>query len=256
MKHQVTQIKICPGEPCGDKFPFCISNDSEVLVHVYDLWGCRYEFPRMVNSTVATRYGMFHTGVEVYGREWYFGGGSGDSFHGVYCMDEPRRHPLHRYRRTVSMGRTSLSAADVEELLPLLRMKWPAWSYNVFKRNCHTFTNFFCMVLGFSEGPRFGIFASGDAKLTKDTRLPNFTACYGCAKALGRCLVPAQGINEAGYPPMMDNTSLEGVTDQDSDRERGRGLAIEHLLRDMPTQNLVVCDRTQPSSTESKCVSV
>lgn len=110
------------------------------------------------------RFGMFHTGVEVYGREWYFSG-SDQTFYGVWAMSEPKRHPVHRYRRTVRMGQTTLSTEKLDEIIPVMRMAWPAWSYHISRRNCHHFTDFFCRTLGFNAGPKCGIFGAGDPSL-------------------------------------------------------------------------------------------
>merc|ERR1711959_733852 len=80
-------------------------------------------------------------------------------------MPTPREHPQHVYRRTVHMGRTQLLPHDFEELIPLIRIKWPHWSYHPFWHNCHHFTDFMCRTLGFAAGPKFGLFGSGDPEL-------------------------------------------------------------------------------------------
>merc|ERR1719464_2662854 len=72
---------------------------------------------------------------------------------------------------SVAMGRTNLSKEALDELMPLLRSKWPGWSYDTVRRNCHHFTDFFCQVLGFPSGPKFGIFGAGDAGLAASAHL-------------------------------------------------------------------------------------
>merc|ERR1711957_550753 len=44
-------------------------------------------------------------------------------------------------------------------------------SYNLARRNCHHFTDTFCQVLGFPQGPRFGIFGAGDVTLAETSWL-------------------------------------------------------------------------------------
>lgn len=141
----------------------CPTDSAEVLVHAYDLWGHSSRLPRLVNAG-STRFGLFHTGIEVYGREWYFCG-TDSQFHGVYCMPEPRNHPVHRYCKTVSLGQTQLSRQDLEQLMPDIREKWFGRSYHPLRRNCHYFTDFMCKVLGFPCGPKFGLYAVGDLSL-------------------------------------------------------------------------------------------
>lgn len=137
----------------------------EVRVHVYDLWGEVASAPQFLNA-LTTQYGLFHTGVEVYGEEWYFCG-TDPAYHGVYKMPQPKVHPIHKYTRTVVLGWTKLSRKDIEECMPIIRSKWPGGSYHPLRRNCHHFTNFFCQVLGFPSGPKFGLFGSGDASLAE-----------------------------------------------------------------------------------------
>merc|ERR1711988_633920 len=61
-----------------------------------------------------------------------------------------------------------LTRDDFEDLMPLVRIKWPSWSYHPFSHNCHHFTDFLCRTLGFPAGPKFGLFASGDPKLAEE----------------------------------------------------------------------------------------
>ncbi|CAJ1402933.1 unnamed protein product [Effrenium voratum] len=146
---------------------FCLNEDATVRVHAYDLFGHDRGFlscmARSLNAHT-TRYGLFHTGVEVFGWEWFFGASPDGSFHGVNSM-EPMQHPVHRHRVSVALGKSSLSPADFEELMPLIRMKWPSWSYRSTSRNCHSFSDFFCKILGFSAAPKFGLFGCGDESL-------------------------------------------------------------------------------------------
>merc|ERR1740121_1097015 len=79
----------------------CLSDSNEVVVHYYDL---RASF-RFWNS-LTTRLGVFHTGVEVYGREWCFCASS--ELPGVIAT-VPKQHPNHRYRGSVRLGATGVT---------------------------------------------------------------------------------------------------------------------------------------------------
>lgn len=167
---------------------FCQNSDPTVIVHAYDLFGhgkgilsC---MARTVNS-VSTRFGLFHTGVEVFGNEWFFGASLEGLFHGVNCAT-PKQHPVHRYRTSVALGSTKITPDGFEEIMPLIRMKWPAWTYNPISRNCHTFTDFFCHVLGFQSVPKFGLFsrAPKDAPGASLADMRSLVPCGACPSLL------------------------------------------------------------------------
>eukprot|EP00928_Gymnodinium_smaydae_P017247 TRINITY_DN16596_c0_g2_i1.p1 TRINITY_DN16596_c0_g2~~TRINITY_DN16596_c0_g2_i1.p1 ORF type:complete len:313 (-),score=10.85 TRINITY_DN16596_c0_g2_i1:141-1079(-) len=163
MKHKLLNIRVSPSFSPEQRYS-CLSEDSNVVVHVYDLWGVKSPATRLWNN-LAKHFGVFHTAVEVYGREWYFGGMLDGQFDGVHVMDAPMQHAVHRHRVSIAMGRTMLSASDLDELIPLMRMRWPSWSYDPMRRNCHHFSNFFCQLLGFPAGPKCGLFGQGDSRL-------------------------------------------------------------------------------------------
>lgn len=176
----------------------CLTDSNDVYVHVYDLWGCQYRFPRLLNAG-STRFGLFHTGVEVYGREWYFCGTDEQVKHGVYSMPKPKHHPIHRYCKSVYMGRTQLRRCDLEELIPMLREKWPGTSYNPMQRNCHHFTDFFCKILGFRNAPAFGICGSGDRSLAVEHGPGHgggFAMCIPCVTRMKKW--------RRGSPPLLE----------------------------------------------------
>merc|ERR1719253_2543931 len=95
MEQKVLNMKVAPAPISAEELDqVCLSDDPQVFVHVYDLWGSYVA--RGLNA-VTTRFGLFHTGVEVYGQEWYFCG-TDLYFHGVYPQPVPKKHPLHSYR--------------------------------------------------------------------------------------------------------------------------------------------------------------
>ncbi|CAK9004430.1 DeSI-like protein At4g17486 [Durusdinium trenchii] len=185
MKSDVLTLTLERVLPAPNERIFGQSEDPTVIVHAYDLFGhgkgpmaC---MSRTLNS-MSTRFGLFHTGVEVFGREWFFGASLEGLFHGVNCT-EPKQHPVHRYRTSVALGTCKITAEAFEELMPLIRMKWPAWSYHAISRNCHSFTDFFCKILGFESAPRFGLFGSGDAMLVPG----GLRAWWGQEEPCGSC---------------------------------------------------------------------
>jgi len=157
---------------------FTKTDNPSVVVHAYDLFGNTPGTLACVSKTLncfSTRFGMFHTGVEVFGQEWYFGGRSDGGFYGL-AATTPREHPHHRYAMSVLLGETALDREAFEELIPIIRMKWPSWSYHALQRNCHSFTDFLCKILGFEAAPKFGIFSIGDPRLVPGRRENPFHA--------------------------------------------------------------------------------
>jgi hypothetical protein len=122
---------------------------ERVLVRVYHL-----------NKTVITRalnrnlksYGAFHTGVEVYGREWSFGMTFDDWSTGI-TWNPPGENPDHTFCETLSMGYTQLSPTQVWQLIEEMKTEWRGCTYHLLSRNCHHFSDSFCRKLGVNRIP-------------------------------------------------------------------------------------------------------
>lgn len=111
---------------------------ERVLVRVYDLG--QTAFTRSFFNQIAKSYGAFHTGVQVYGREWSFGMTFDDWTTGItWCI--PGQNPDHSFRETLSMGYTTLSPQEVERVIYGMKDEWRGCTYNVLSRNCHNFSD-------------------------------------------------------------------------------------------------------------------
>lgn len=122
---------------------------EQVLLHVYDLG--KQKFTRSFNAVVKS-HGAFHSGVEVYGKEWAFGMVSDYVSTGVtWCS--PRQHDQHTYRETILVGHTHLSSEEVSALLQAMSFAWMGHTYDVFTRNCHHFADELCVKLGVGHIP-------------------------------------------------------------------------------------------------------
>lgn len=118
---------------------------ERVLVRVYDLG--QTAFTRGYNS-LAKSYGAFHTGVQVYGKEWSFGMTIDDDFATGITWCIPAQNPDHSFRETLSMGYTQCSPEQVMKILQSMKDDWRGCTYNVLARNCHNFADEFCKKLG------------------------------------------------------------------------------------------------------------
>mmetsp|Transcript_64252 Transcript_64252/g.114101 ORF Transcript_64252/g.114101 Transcript_64252/m.114101 type:complete len:287 (-) Transcript_64252:89-949(-) len=122
---------------------------ERVLVRVYDL-----------GKTVVTKglnrmtksMGAFHSGVEIYGREWSFGMTFDEWSTGI-TWNDPGENPDHTYLETLSMGYTSKSPTEVWQLIEEMKAQWRGHTYHLLTRNCHHFSDAFCQKLGVARIP-------------------------------------------------------------------------------------------------------
>ena len=109
-------------------------SSSRVKVHVYHVsnenWvkGMNEWLPQSVLG------GVYHAGVEVWGKEYWFGWCPAPSSGVTACL--PKRNLAHTYFKSVDMGMTQLSKDDVDALVAQLKHEWPGDDYNAIKRNC------------------------------------------------------------------------------------------------------------------------
>jgi len=129
--------------------------DAMVWLHVYDLnVALKYLLNTWAFSHLAG-LGAFHCGIEVLGAEWSF---QADP----YCQDDgfdttglmcapPKGHPVHIYRESVCLGKSTLAVHIIWQVLLRLEQKWPAKGYHVVHRNCTDFAEEFVAALAVPE---------------------------------------------------------------------------------------------------------
>jgi len=94
----------------------------DVILNVYDL----------IEQTPIC-CGFFHTGVEIMGVEYSFGGGGG-------CYEiEPKTAPDGKFRESIVMGSIE-SSSSVRSALDRIRPDFPGDGYNVIFKNCNDFS--------------------------------------------------------------------------------------------------------------------
>jgi hypothetical protein len=125
-----------------------LTDAAVVSLRVYDL-----------GQTVITRgynavnksYGAFHTGVEVYGREWSFGAAP-PGYSGI-GENPPGENVMHSFRETLVMGYTRYNPEQITEIIEDMSYEWTGSSYEVLTKNCHNFSDAFCQRLGVPRLP-------------------------------------------------------------------------------------------------------
>ncbi|KAG5184663.1 PPPDE putative peptidase domain-containing protein [Tribonema minus] len=107
---------------------------QEVLLNVYDL----NEANEYLHST---GFGLYHSGVQIGGKEYTFAGGGGIFSH------EPKDAPGARFRCSVSMGTFTGGQAAIDDAIASLRGDFGPDAYHILCRNCNSFSNAFCEAL-------------------------------------------------------------------------------------------------------------
>lgn len=128
---------------------------SSVTLHVYDV-GTEDAMSQVNRVLRSLGTGAFHAAIEVYGKEWCYGGqdpdtpGSGRT--GV-SWNAPRGCKEHVYRESVPLGHTMLDEADVRQIIAMSEEEWLARDYDLFRHNCTHFCVAMCAVLGVGPVP-------------------------------------------------------------------------------------------------------
>mmetsp|Transcript_45540 Transcript_45540/g.90241 ORF Transcript_45540/g.90241 Transcript_45540/m.90241 type:complete len:289 (+) Transcript_45540:56-922(+) len=123
-----------------------VGEKATVILQVYDVVmnpdfvACNRALLRYLGS------GIFHCGVEVYGREWSYRRRL-EQGTGVFSHP-PRSPPGASHCESIVMGTTALSAQALWCLIEALANEWPGTDYNLLKRNCCHFCEEFCKRLG------------------------------------------------------------------------------------------------------------
>eukprot|EP00731_Ephydatia_muelleri_P027946 Em0019g819a len=135
----------------GDDDRHRIPRGYEVKLNVYDMmWINQY--------TARFGVGAFHTGVEVHGKEYAYGGHP-YTFTGVFAMTPKRDSELMnqgvKFRESISMGFTSLTEEGVREVVSAMEKEYIGQYYDMLHNNCNHFSDDFCRRLNGSHIPRW-----------------------------------------------------------------------------------------------------
>lgn len=128
--------------------------EDYVLLNVYDISDtCFWAAVNWVSTLndLVLMGGVYHAGVQVYGREWSFNH-TGNWGTGLMC-NKPRNHPDHAYRYTVPICRTALTSAQVKEVMQRMVKEWQSDDYRLISRNCLHFCRALCHEFGRGRYP-------------------------------------------------------------------------------------------------------
>eukprot|EP00971_Amphidinium_carterae_P347152 6489004-Amphidinium_carterae.1 len=130
------------------------AESGAVFLSVYDLGGSivvtHVNDIGLIGGDRISPGGIFHTGVEVYGKEYSFG--HCDDGPGISCI-EPHSHPDHKFRLSLPLGVTQLLEEEVDHLIESMSGHWLGSDYEVLSCNCLTFSNELAFELGVGNLP-------------------------------------------------------------------------------------------------------
>ena len=202
-----------------------------VKLNVYDL--------APVNDwTHGAGVGFYHSGVEVAGREWTFGSGSGS---GTGVMEHRPQETGLPLRESILLGETELSATDVEaQAWDLGRDVFQAARYNLLLLNCNHFAAAYVQALGVAPMPGW---------VNRTALLGSWVACLLPKRLLTDSAVGGDP-SAAAHAPMRSATRAFSGTGQQSgsaDGSRARGAADESrsAMRERAVQAALARERMQ-----------
>eukprot|EP00177_Eucheuma_denticulatum_P003931 GFKZ01007109.1.p1 GENE.GFKZ01007109.1~~GFKZ01007109.1.p1 ORF type:complete len:445 (-),score=56.15 GFKZ01007109.1:1609-2943(-) len=119
---------------------------STVSLRVYDLSQgmARTMSPALLGKQID---GIWHTGIVVFGREYYFGGG--------ICADLPGATPYGQPIDVQSMGSTNKTLDQFRSFLSSISHRFTFASYHLLDNNCNNFSDTCCRFLVDKGIPRY-----------------------------------------------------------------------------------------------------
>ena len=111
---------------------------SEVVLHVYDL---SMGMARMLSLGILGKQieGIWHTGIVVFGQEYFYGGG--------ICIERPSGTPYGTPVQKVNMGTTNRTPEEFNQFLKSVSHRFTMEAYHLLHHNCNNFTDECCRFL-------------------------------------------------------------------------------------------------------------
>ncbi|XP_015578037.1 deSI-like protein At4g17486 isoform X2 [Ricinus communis] len=106
--------------------------ETQVVLNVYDLTPVN-------NYTYWFGFGIFHSGIEVHGKEYGFGAHD-FPVSGVFEV-EPRSCPGFIYRCSIPLGRISMPVYEFRTFIESVASEYHGDTYHLISKNCNHFTD-------------------------------------------------------------------------------------------------------------------
>lgn len=108
------------------------NNSSIVVLNVYDLTPIN-------NYMYWFGFGIFHSGIEVYGKEYGFGAHDFPAS-GVFEV-EPKNCPGFIYRCSINLGQIQTSPSEFRTFIENMASEYHGDTYHLISKNCNHFTD-------------------------------------------------------------------------------------------------------------------
>lgn len=108
------------------------SSQIQVVLNVYDLTPLNH-------YTYWFGFGVFHSGIEVYGMEYGFGAHD-FPVSGVFEV-EPKSCPGFVYRTSITLGTIRMSSTEFRSFIENVAAEYHGDTYNLISKNCNHFTD-------------------------------------------------------------------------------------------------------------------
>lgn len=140
------KIPFCSTSAEGEEIEEAISAldlpREPVILNIYDMfWTNDY--------TANVGVGVYHSGLEVYGREYAYGGHP-FPFSGVFDIRPRESKELgeqFKFKESLHLGYTDFTDQEVEKILEELGKEFRGDKYHLMNRNCNHFTGSFSQIL-------------------------------------------------------------------------------------------------------------
>ncbi|KAJ6957708.1 hypothetical protein D5086_031953 [Populus alba] len=184
------------------------SNNSEtqVVLNVYDL-------TPLNQYTYWFGFGIFHSGIEVHGKEYGFGAHD-FPVSGVFEV-EPRNCPGFIYRCSIHLGRITMPPSEFRTFIESAASEYHGDTYHLISKNCNHFTeDISCRLIGkhipgwVNRLARLGALCScllpESLQVTSVKQLPEYHEC----------------LEEDGSDSLATTTPYESTEIDDTDQEK------------------------------------